>query len=206
MRWWWLFCKCLIRVAGGAVLGLRAFGTENVPRRGGVLLASNHQSYLDPALVAACLRREMHFMARSSLFRNPAFRALIVGCNAFPIERDKADVKGVKEAITRLEAGNILLVFPEGTRTRNGSVGRMKPGIGALAERASVPIVPVLIDGAHEAWPKGALLPRPGRVRIVFGPPIAPGDPESGNNVGDRIREAVLRLKGELQGCRIASS
>ncbi len=201
MRWWWLACKALIRVGGAALWGLRCVGTHNVPARGGVLLAANHQSYLDPPLVAACLPREMHFMARRSLFRNPAFGALIARCNAFAIDRDAADVKGVKEAIARLKAGAALLVFPEGTRTLNGSVGRMKAGIGMLAGRASVPIVPVLIEGANRVWPKGGP-PRPfGRIRIAFGKPL---EPEPG--AGDRVRDAILAMKGEMKGCRTASS
>jgi 1-acyl-sn-glycerol-3-phosphate acyltransferase len=206
MRWWWLLVLLLIRVVGAALWSLRVFGIENLPRRGGFLLASNHQSFLDPALVAACLfPREMHFMARRSLFRNPVFGAIIARCNAFAIERDTADVKGVKEAIARLEAGNVLLVFPEGTRTRNGSIGPMKAGVGTLAERAAVPIVPVLIEGAYEVWPKGAPLPRSGRIRVVVGKPI-PSGTDYADNAGERIRSAIVGLKGELQGCRIASS
>ncbi len=177
----------------------RVFGLENIPKTGGVLLVSNHQSYLDPVLIAMVLPREMHFMARRTLFRNPVFRAIIVSFNAFEIERDRADVKGVKSAIVRLEAGNILLVFPEGTRTVNGQVGQMKPA-GVLAERAAVPIVPVLIQGAYEAWPKGGI-PRFGRVSLIFGKPM-----KSNNVTGDEIREAVLGLKGELVRCRTVSS
>lgn len=202
-RWWWVLSQWGILMFGIPLWRLRVFGVRNIPREGGVLLASNHQSYLDPPLVAACLSREMHFMARRSLFKNPALRAIIVRCNAFPIERDTADVKGVKEAIVRLGAGNILLVFPEGTRTRNGSIGPMKSGVGTLAARAAVPIVPVLIEGAHEVWPKGAILPRPGRIRIVFGKPFRL---DRDTDAGARIRDAVAGLKGELAGCRIASS
>jgi 1-acyl-sn-glycerol-3-phosphate acyltransferase len=154
VRWRWRLSQGLARVGANIFGKLRVFGLENLPKSGGVLLASNHQSVLDPVLVAMVLPREMHFMARRSLFRNPIFRAIIVSYNAFAIERDTADVKGVKEAIARLEAGSILLVFPEGTRTGDGSIGRMKPGIGMLAERAAVPIVPVLIDGAYEMLPK----------------------------------------------------
>ncbi|HXX92544.1 MAG TPA: lysophospholipid acyltransferase family protein, partial [Planctomycetota bacterium] len=120
---------------------------------------------------------------------------------AFAIERDTADVKGVKNAIDRLQRGNLLLVFPEGTRTRDGNVGRMKAGIGTLAERAAVPIVPVLIVGARAVWPKGAVLPRLGRITIVYGRPMAPDQ-----IVGDGMRHAVLALKGELKGCRTESS
>ncbi|HLY09977.1 MAG TPA: lysophospholipid acyltransferase family protein [Planctomycetota bacterium] len=181
----------------------RVFGLENLPKEGGMLLASNHQSVLDPVLVAMVLPKEMHFMARRTLFRNPIFRAIIVSYNAFAIERDSADVKGVKEAIRRLESGAILLVFPEGTRTGDGSIGRMKPGIGMLAERAAVPIVPVLIDGAYGVLPKGARFPRFGRISIVFGKPLPPSDDTIAVN---RIQDAVVGLKGELSGCRIASS
>ncbi len=206
MRLWWFLVMFLIRIGGAALWRLRCYGIGNLPRSGGVLLAANHQSYLDPPLVASCLPREMHFMARSSLFRNPVFGALIGRCNAFAIERDAADVKGVREAIARLQAGNILLVFPEGTRTRNGSIGPMKAGIGMLAVRASVPIVPVLIDGAYRVWPKGGpALPGLGRIRVVFGSPLTP-DPGHEMKIGDRVRDAILSLKGEQKGCRTESS
>ena len=200
MRWWWRLCQGLARGGANSLWKFRVFGLENIPRTGGVLLASNHQSYLDPVLVAMVLPREMHFMARRTLFRNPAFRAIIVGFNAFAIERDTADVKGVNSAIARLEAGNILLVFPEGTRTGNGSIGSMKP-VGVIAERAAVPIVPVLIQGAYEVWPKGRGIPRLGRVSVVFGKPLKPE-----NTTADAIRDAVVGLKGELPGCRTESS
>jgi len=200
MRWWWRLSQGLARAGSGMLWKCRAFGLKNIPQTGGVLLASNHQSYLDPVLVAMVLPREMHFMARRTLFRNPAFRAIIAGYNAFAIERDSADVKGVNSAIARLEAGNILLVFPEGTRTGNGSIGPMK-SVGVIAERAAVPIVPVLIQGAYDVWPKGRLIPRLGTISLVFGKPLSPE-----NTTGDAIRDAVVGLKGELPGCRIASS
>jgi len=203
VRWWWRLSQQMSRFGANIFWKFRVFGLENIPPSGGVLLASNHQSVLDPVLVAMVLPREMHFMARRTLFRNPIFRAIIVRYNAFAIERDSADVKGVKLAIGRLESGAILLVFPEGTRTGDGSIGPMKPGIGMLAERAAVPIVPVLIDGAYEVLPKGALFPRFGRISIVFGKPLPPSDDKTAVN---RIYDAVVGLKGEISGCRIASS
>ncbi|HEX7896578.1 MAG TPA: lysophospholipid acyltransferase family protein [Planctomycetota bacterium] len=204
-RWWWQLSQWATRLGGSLFWDLRVSGLENIPRVGGCLLAANHQSYLDPPLVASVLPREMHFMARRSLFRNPVFRALIVRYNAFAIDRDRADVKGVKSAIERLEAGNILLVFPEGTRTRDGSVGPMKAGIGVLAERAAVPIVPVLIAGAHKVWPKGRLFPGLGSIRMSFGKPILAVDGNDERNLGERLREALNALKRELKGCRIAN-
>jgi len=204
VRWWWRLSQQMARFGANIFGKFRVFGLENIPPTGGVLLASNHQSVLDPVLVAMVLPREMHFMARRTLFRNPIFRAIIVRYNAFAIERDTADVKGVKEAIGRLESGALLLVFPEGTRTGDGSIGPMKPGIGMLAERAAVPIVPVLIDGAYEVLQKGAKIPRLGRISIVFGKPLAPVYDKK--NDGNRIYDAVVGLKGELSRCRIASS
>ena len=202
-RWRWRLLQALIRFGGRLFWRIRVTGVENVPTSGGVLLAANHQSYLDPPLIGPHLRGEMHFMARRTLFKNPLFGALIGRCNAFAIERDTADVKGVKNAIDRLQRGKILLVFPEGTRTRDGTVGRMKAGIGILAERAAVPIVPVLIEGAYEVWPKGALIPRLGKSRLVFGKPMRPE-----MIAGDGLRKAVLSLKteGDRTGCLTESS
>ena len=202
MRWWWRLSQGMSRVFANLFWKFRVFGLENLPREGGMLLASNHQSLLDPVLVAMVLPREMHFMARRTLFRNPAFRALIASYNAFAIERDTADVKGVNSAIARLEAGNILLVFPEGTRTEDGSIAPMK-SVGVIADRAAVPIVPVLIQGAYEALGKGRLIPRLGRISLVFGKPLPPSDDKT---AVDRIYDAVVGLKGEIPRCRIASS
>jgi 1-acyl-sn-glycerol-3-phosphate acyltransferase len=199
MRWWWRLSQDLSRFGANIFWKFRVFGLENVPKSGGALLASNHQSYLDPVMVAMVLPREMHFMARRTLFRNPAFRAIIAGYNAFAIERDSADVKGVNSAIARLEAGNILLVFPEGTRTGDGSIGPMK-SVGVMAERAAVPIVPVLIQGAYDVWPKGQAIPHFGRVSLIFGKPLKSDTP------GEGIRDAIVGLKGELARCRIGSS
>ncbi len=200
-RWWWRLVQALVRFGGRLFWRIRVTGIENVPKTGGVLLVANHQSFLDPPLIGSYLQREMHFMARRTLFKNPLFGALIGRCNAFSIERDTADVKGVRNAIDRLQRGNILLVFPEGTRTRDGTVGRMKAGIGMLAERAAVPIVPVLIEGAYKVWPKRALIPRLGRIRLVFGKPMRPE-----TIAGDDIRDAVLGLKGDQEGWFTESS
>jgi 1-acyl-sn-glycerol-3-phosphate acyltransferase len=203
MRSWYSCCRMIIRLGGRLIWDLRCAGLANVPRAGGALLASNHQSLLDPPFVGSCLPREVHYMARRSLFRNPLFGALISRCNAFPVDRESGDLKAIRESISRLRAGGLLLVFPEGTRTRDGAIGPMKAGIGMLAERAGVPVVPVLIEGAYEVWPKGARLPRGGRVRVVFGRPFRM---DSGDDAGDRIRNAVVALKGESAPCRTASS
>ena len=196
MRLSWFGVKFFTRILAAPTWQVRPFGEDNVPAAGGVLLASTHQSFLDPVLVAVCLYREIHFMARRSLFDIPGFGRLIVALNAFPIDRDTRDVKGVKTAIERLKAGNALLVFPEGTRTVDGRIGPMKSGVRLLVERTAVPVVPVLIDGAHKVWPKGQALPGPrGRIDIVFGRPFI------GVGIADlagRIRSEVIALRKRL--------
>jgi 1-acyl-sn-glycerol-3-phosphate acyltransferase len=196
MRSWWFMVKVFTRILAAPTWQLRPRDAANVPVSGGVLLAATHQSFLDPLLVACCLDREIHFMARRTLFEIPGFGRLIVATNAFPIDRDTGDVKGVKTAIERLKAGNALLVFPEGTRTRDGTIAPMKAGVRILAERAAVPVVPVLIWGAHEVWPKGRALPGfRGRIDIVFGRPF---DPAGIRDLGGRIRGEVMALRQKL--------
>lgn len=193
MRVWWWTVLCIVRVVGAALWGLRTVGQGQVPSRGGVILAANHQSYLDPPFVAACLPRETSFMARRSLFEIPLLGPIIVACNAFPIERNSGDVRGVKNAIDRLRSGSALLLFPEGTRSRDGRIGPLKGGLRMIAERAGVPVVPVLVDGAYRVWPKGRLFPRlRGRVYIRFGKPL-PTDGTDEDFAG-RLRSALESL------------
>jgi 1-acyl-sn-glycerol-3-phosphate acyltransferase len=153
---------------------LRVRGAENVPSAGGVLIASNHQSFLDPIIVSVSNRRPVTFMARDSLFRNPLFGWLISRLGAFPVRRGRADREAVREAIARLRAGAVLLIFPEGHRTGDGRLGRLRSGPAMLAHRAGAPIVPAIISGAFEAWPRTRRMFRFRPVSIVYGRPIAP--------------------------------
>jgi len=141
-----------------------------------VILVCNHQSFLDPVLATMALPREACYMARDSLFRRRLFKRLIESLNAFPIRRSAADLTAVKGALRRLKQGMALVMFPEGTRTLDGRVGPMLPGLGTIARKAAVPIVPTLIDGAFQAWPRGRALPRPGSVIVEYGPPIRPAE------------------------------
>jgi 1-acyl-sn-glycerol-3-phosphate acyltransferase len=153
---------------------MRTWGVENVPERGGVLLAANHQSFLDPPAVGLALRRQVYYVARASLFRVPLLGWFLRKQHGVPIERDAADLSAIRMAIDLLRRGEGLVLFPEGTRTSDGSVGEFRPGFAIVAARARAPIVPVAIDGAFEAWPRGQRLPRSGRVRVAYGQPVEP--------------------------------
>jgi 1-acyl-sn-glycerol-3-phosphate acyltransferase len=150
----------------------RVFGRRHVPAEGGVLLVSNHQSFLDPVLATLAIPRECNYMARHTLFENRKFRRLIEYLNAYPVKRDTADIGAIKETLRRLKADRVVLAFAEGTRTPDGRVGPFHAGVVLLARKARVPIVPVVILGAFEAWPRQAKLPRPSRIIVAYGEPL----------------------------------
>ncbi len=162
-------CKGLARIFCGFFFRLRAYGQDNLPERGGALLLSNHQSYLDPPIVGIVVRRRVAYMARDTLFRNLMFGGLLRLLNVFPVKRGRPDHASIRLAIDYLRSGQVVVMFPEATRTRDGALQQVKGGFRLLVERANVPVIPVAIDGAFRAWPRDRLLPRPRRVRVMYG-------------------------------------
>ncbi|MFN0134751.1 MAG: lysophospholipid acyltransferase family protein [Phycisphaerae bacterium] len=172
MRPWYRFCRFFCHAAFLLFFRGRVFGSRRVPLTGGVVLVCNHQSFLDPVLATLALQRECHYMARDTLFKNGRFRWLIESLNAFPIKRGTADIGSIKETLRRLKAGALITVFPEGTRSPDGSVLPMQSGVVLIARKAGVPMIPTLILGAFEAWPRHAKLPRPRPVIVAYGEPL----------------------------------
>ena len=164
--------RVLCRVVSSTLFDIKVYGAEHVPTDGGVLLLSNHQSYLDPVAVAVQLRRPVSFLAKSELFKPWGFRWLIRQLNAFPIRQGAGDVGAVRETIAKLKEGHVLTVFPEGSRTPDGDLMPLQNGFALVVRRADVPIIPVAIDGAFQSWPRAAVLPHPHPIRVKFGPPI----------------------------------
>ncbi len=148
-------------------------GAENFPTEGGALVCGNHQSYFDPILIGISFRDRLNFLARKTLFDKFPFGTLIGYLDAIPIDREGMSLGGLKESLKRLRRGEMLMVFPEGTRSENGEVGQFKPGFVVLARRGKAPILPVAIDGAYDAWPRDKKLPRFTKVCTVFGPQIS---------------------------------
>lgn len=166
----WVLCRTL----AVSVFGFRARFAERLPAMGGLLVLSSHQSHLDPLLLGLATDRRLSSLARSTLYRFRPFGAVITALDAVPIDREASALAGMKTVIRRLEAGAAVILFPEGTRTRDGRLGDIKGGFAIIARRAGVPIVPVAIVGAHECWPRTARFPRPGRIRLEFGSLISP--------------------------------
>ena len=151
--------------------GIRATGRENIPKEGGVLLISNHLSHFDVFVLALLVPRPLNYVARSSLF-NPVLGPFIRSIGAFPIQRDGVGAQGMKESLKRLRSGCIVTFFPEGTRSSDGRLAALKPGIAALASRAGVPVVAAGIAGTFESWPRTARFPRPHPVHVHYGQPV----------------------------------
>ena len=173
---WYDFARIILRMTGAFAYHIRCTGRGNFPSEGGVLLVCNHQSHLDVPLVGPAAPRRMNFLARDTLFRFAPFGWLIRSLNAIPIDRAGGGFSGIKETLRRLKRGKAVLVFPEGTRTGNGEVGRFHPGFAALALRSGAAIVPAAIEGAFDAWPRGQKLPALGNVHVHYGAAILPAE------------------------------
>ncbi|MFA6350503.1 MAG: lysophospholipid acyltransferase family protein [Candidatus Omnitrophota bacterium] len=146
-------------------------GVNNIPKTGGFILASNHASYLDPISLAAGTRRQLNFMARHDLFKG-RFGKFISAVGAFQVKRGKPDLSAIKEAIRRVENGGGLLLFPEGERKFDSDSGEPQPGIGFLASKLEVPVIPAYVSGTDLAWPKGAKSIKFTKIKVMFGPQI----------------------------------
>ncbi|SMC57300.1 lysophospholipid acyltransferase family protein [Sporomusa malonica] len=147
----------------------KVIGAENVPSSGGLIIASNHVSLWDPPVVGTAIPRRIHFMAKEELFSNPIFARIISGLGAFPVKRGIADRTAIRTALTLLENGSILGIFPEGTRSKNGQLGSPEPGLAMLAVKAGVPVVPTAIIGTNKVFQQGQFFPK---FKVIFGKPI----------------------------------
>lgn len=190
----WKSLQAISRILTTLLFDLKTYDRQNVPKTGGVLLVANHQSYLDPVLVAVQLYRPVSFLAKSELFTNPYFGWLIRLLHAFPVRQGEGDVGAVKETIRRLQEGYALNIYPEGSRTETGEIGPLEKGVALVIRRAGVPVVPVAIDGSFLAWPKRRKLFRPHPVRVIYGKPM-----DMSQMKGDQIVEELQRQLRTLQ-------
>lgn len=151
---------------------LHVEGEEFIPRTGPTILAANHVSFIDPIIIMASVRRPVRFMAKKELFRFPLFGWLLRQFGTFPVNRTRINLQAFKQATSLLEAGEVIAMFPEGTRGDGIELRPAKPGIGLIAARTGAPVVPVLHRGTGKVLPRGAWFPRPHRIVIKFGAPL----------------------------------
>ena len=188
--------KSLAFVLSKAYFRVQIIGSENIPKKGGFILASNHISNLDPIVLAAVCFRELSFIAKDSLFKNPVARWLLLNLGAFPIKRDSLDVGAIKETIDKLRLGEAILMFPQGTRKDFNPLDQPKAGVAMIAQKADVPILPAFIKGTDLAMPRGGKLIKPVKVSVVFGKKIF----IEGGQAYEQAASEVMRHIGRLAG------
>lgn len=191
----WIVALGLARL----VLGHRSAGSDRIPRDGPVIIASNHVSNWDPVLVGLGCPREVHFMAKQELFRNPLLRWLITAYNALPVRRGEADHRALRLAARVLKRGGALLMFPEGTRSTDGELGRAKAGVGFLACTTGAAIVPACIVGSSSLR---SAVSRRTPLRVAFGEPVAPvvgGSSDAYADVTERVMDGIRRIRQEAR-------
>lgn len=191
------FCRGLCRIIATLMFDLKVYGRHHVPDQGGALMISNHQSYLDPALLGVQIRRHMSFLAKSELFKNRFFGWLILTLNAFPVRQGAGDVGAIRETVRRLQEGHLLNIFPEGGRSEDGSLMPIANGVALIIRKAKVPVVPAVITGAYQAWPKSQKFPRRSPVRVLYGPPMDLSDMKAAQIV-ETIDRTFRRMLDEL--------
>lgn len=158
------FACALVKLALLFTFRIRVEGRENVPKNGGAIIAVNHRSNWDVVIVGVKCPRMLRFMAKSELFENPVFGALIKSLGAFPIQRGRGDVGAIKGAMTILKQQHVMLMFPEGKRMRDGKKAQhAKPGVGMIASHTRVPVIPVYIEGEYK-WMN--------KITVKFGKPV----------------------------------
>lgn len=169
-------------------------GRENVPKEGAFLLVCNHTSYLDPMIMGIVTGRRLSYMARDTLFRNPWLGFILPRLGVFPIKRNTADKKAIRESLDRLARGLPLLLFPEGTRHGASGEKKIEAGAGFLALKKNVPVIPVYIAGSEKVLPPGAKFFKRGRIRVRFGRPLVLKDEANYEEASRKIMDAVYAL------------
>ncbi|MGE5576695.1 MAG: lysophospholipid acyltransferase family protein [Syntrophothermus sp.] len=199
------FARALVRFLAKVLFRWEVKGAEHMPQRGGVILAANHVSLLDPLFVGSTVNRKVHFMAKEELFKIPLLGRVITALGAFPVRRGAADRQAIREALRILETGEVVGIFPEGTRSVDGELQKAKNGIALLATRANAPVVPAVISRSKKMTRGRFHLPRLVKIRVLLGPPIVltrlDSDRAEKDNLeilSSRIMEAIAELKSRL--------
>ena len=181
---------------------IRAFGKENVPKDGPMLLLCNHQSYFDPILCQIPLTRSVYGVARDSLYYNKVLAFFLHHVNTIPIRRGRADIASMRRIMSKLKDGWGVFLFPEATRTYDGKIIDVKPGFSLLSRKTGAKVIPVVIDGAYECWPRDKKLPSlTGRIAVIYGDPI---EPEDIKGLSDKEFARIItgRLRALQSKCR----
>ena len=187
-------------------LDFKVVGRQNVPKKDAFIFVSNHSSYFDPILLGTSLYRSLYYIARENLFWKPLFGWVMRQVHAFPIRREGGDLGALRQALAMLKDGKPLVIFPEGTRSKDKALRPAKPGVGFIVAKAGVPVVPAYIDGSLEALPRSLKTLKHCPVRVYIGEPINFGFSRGRNSkevyqkISDEIMASIAALKDKYAG------
>ncbi len=156
---------------------LEVYNSHLIPKSGGVLIVTNHASYLDPAIIGVAARyRPVHFMARNTLWKSKFAKWWLNNVCCIPVSRDTGDIAALKKSISILKNEKVLSIFPEGTRTIDGNLQDAKSGVGFIIEKSKCVVIPAYIDGSFKSFSKNCKWIKPNKIKIIFGKPIDNND------------------------------
>ncbi len=181
---------------------MRVVHPERMVESGPLIIAVNHSSFFDPPLAGICSRRGVYYLARNTLLKWPFFGPLFPAMNVIPVERDGNDMSALREVIKKVKAGHGIVLFPEGTRSKDGLLQPARAGIGLVIEKTGDPVLPMRIFGAYDAYPKNAKRLHLSQITVVIGDPIHFTPEEISNpsretyqNLSDRVMHAIADLQ-----------
>jgi 1-acyl-sn-glycerol-3-phosphate acyltransferase len=197
--------RTFARITGVVFFRMRCKGRQNIPPSGPLIVCANHQSFLDPVLIGLAFNRRLNYLGRKSLFRFTPFRLFLLFLDAIPLDRDGLGLAGLRESMRRIKRGEGVLLFPEGTRTHDGSVLPLQPGFCVLARRGNVTVLPVGFDGAFDAWPRTAKLPTASTIHVCIGKPLSPDEISKLDDIS-LVAEVERRIRDCHQQAKIGRS
>ena len=172
MTFTYYLCYTLSKIIARLFFSLRVVHPERMIEEGPLIVASNHQSFVDPPLVGICSKRDLYYLARKTLLNIPLLGKLLPHINVIPVDRDGNDMSALKTIIRLIRSGKGVVLFPEGTRSPDGSLQRGKQGIGLIIAKSKAPVQPVRVFGAYEAFPKGSGKISATPLTVVIGEPL----------------------------------
>lgn len=192
MFYW--FAYFLLFLISKVFFPLTVYGSEYVPASGNVIIASNHVSYLDPIILGLAYRRKISYLAKDTLFKNKVFGLVLHKVSAFPVNRDSADIGALREALRRLSRSSSLVMFPEGTRKTDAGPKEAQKGIGFLASKSGVPLIPAYIVNSDKVLPVGAKFLRRSPVTVIFGEPLNFANNKDYESISRQIMQRIESL------------
>ena len=196
IRLFYQIFKILCRFVFGIIFGTKVIGADNIPKDGAFILAANHVSNWDPPFLGTFTNRVVNYMGKEELFKNPIMAAICRGLNVFPVKRGTADKNAIKTAVKILKSGNCFGIFPEGTRSKTGKLGKAESGVSLIAAMTKAPIIPAAIVNTEKIFSSEVKFPR---LAVVYGEPIkffgSAKDKDAMNDFAQSVMNEIAQLK-----------